>query len=221
MKNKLFEDGNRILFETDKEDELLLRFTDDLVDAKGNVKGTVKNKAAASAQIAVHLYKFLSSYHLPVRFKNQKTAKELTVKNATLLPFYNLMTIVENEGEAAASQIEFILVDDAGDRTVEIKELLKAEYASQEQLAEVRRFMLKMNAVLLDFFQRRSLKLLGFKAHFGILPNGKIGLCSELTLDTVDIKDANSRTKFTTAYLISHSDDAAELYDNALNAILF
>jgi phosphoribosylaminoimidazole-succinocarboxamide synthase len=221
VNNKLLEDGNRILLETDNEDELLLQFTDDLVDSRGHVKGNVKIKGSTSAQIAAHLYKVLSSYHLPVRFKNQKSSKELTVKRATLFPFYNVLTNAEDEDGAMTSKLEYVVVDEKSEEVVEIKALLKDDLATQAQLTEVRRYSLKMNVILKDFFHRRGLKLLGFKAHFGMLPNEKIGLCSELTLDSCDVKDANSRTKFTTTYMISHIDDAAELYEKAVSTILY
>jgi len=221
VKNKIFEDGNRAIFETDNEDELLLKFTDDLVDDRENVKGTVKNKGAISAQVAVHLYKVLSSYHLPVRFRSQKSAKELIIKPATLFPFYSILTNVEDDDGKLTPQIDFVLMEEKGEKNVEMKELLNAEVVSPEQMTEIRRFILKMNVIITDFFQRRDLSLLGFQAQFGILPNGKIGLCSELTLDTCEVKDANSRTKYTTAYIISHLDDADELYDKAIGVILY
>ncbi len=221
MKKKIFEDGNRILFQTDKEEELLVKFTDDIVDAKGKVKGNAKGKGVVNARIAAHIYKVLASYHLPVRFRSQKSDRELIVKNADLFPFYARVTNVEKEGEPSTPHIDFILIEEDGEKTVDLKQLTSAGVVSKEQFNEIRHYVLKMNVILKDFYKRRGLELLAFTAQFGILPNDKIGLCSELTLDTCDIKEAGSRTKFTTSYIISHIDDAAELYERALNAILY
>ncbi len=87
MKKIISEDGNKILYETDNEEEVLLKYSDDVVDNKGNVKGTVKNKAIVNAAIAAYIFKLLSSYHVPTFFKSQKSAKELLLKKADLLPF--------------------------------------------------------------------------------------------------------------------------------------
>ena len=221
MDKKIFEDGNRILFETDNEDEYLLQFTDDVVDAGGRVKGTVKNKGAVCGRIAAHLYKVLASYHLPVRLKSQKSTNELVIKKAALFPFYINLSYVQSEDGTESPNIEFVLIEDGKDRTVEMKEVISSGAADQEQAVEIRRFALKMNVILKDFFRRRELQLLGFRSQFGILPNDKIGLCSELTLDSCDIKEANSRTKYTATYVLSHLDNAEELYDSALISILY
>ncbi len=221
MKKKVFEDGNHVLFQTDNEDEFLLKFTDNIVDAKGNVKGSAKNKGAVNGRIAAHIYKVLASYHLPVRFKSQKSDKELIVKNAELFPFYVKLTNVEKEGEPSPPQFEFTLIEEEVAKPVEVKQLVSSGAVSKEQFDEIRRYVIKMNVILKDFFKRRGLELLAFQAQFGMLPNEKIGLCSEMTLDACEVKEAKSRTKFTTSYIISHVDAAADLYERALNAILY
>lgn len=220
MKKKIFEDGNHILSEMDNEDELLLKFTDDIIDSGGRVKGTVKNKGAVCGQIAGHLYKLLASYHLPVRLKSQKSERELVVKNADLFPFYVSLQNNQADDGTESPNIQFVLFKDDAEKVVDIKGLVSEGAASQDHAVEVRRMVLKMNVVLKSFFQRRNLQLLGFRAQFGILPNEKVALCSELTLDSCELKSASSRTKFTTTYMLSHLDNAAELYDEALSAIL-
>ncbi|RLD13167.1 hypothetical protein DRI50_07690 [candidate division KSB1 bacterium] len=221
VNKKISEDGNRILFETDNEDEYLLQFTDDVVDAAGHVKGNVKNKGAVCCRVATHLYKVLASYHLPVRLKSQKSENELVVKKAALFPFYVNLSYEKSDDGTEAPKIEFDLIEEGKTETVEMKALSSSGAATEAQVVEVRRFVLKMNVILKDFFRRRNLQLLGFRTQFGVLPSGKVALCSELTMDSCDIKDVNSRRKFTTTYVLSHLDSAAELYDEALNAILY
>ena len=85
MKNILAQDGNRVIFETDNEDEIVLKFTDDIVDGRGNAKGSSKNKAAVNATMTTHIFKVLSSYHVPTFFKSQKSAKELGLHPSKLI----------------------------------------------------------------------------------------------------------------------------------------
>ena len=123
MKKKIFDDGNQSMYETENEDELLLKFSDDLVDNRGHVKASVKNKGAVAARLAVHLYKVMASYHFPVRFKSQKSEKELIVKKAELFPFYCAVTSNEDE-ETTAPQLDYVLIEESGKRTVEAHELM-------------------------------------------------------------------------------------------------
>lgn len=219
MKKVIAEYGTKILYETDNEEEILCKFTDDLVDGRGNSKGTVKNKSSINSGIAAHIYKVLSSYHIPTHFKNQKSAKELTLKNAEVVPV--IVTLANESGDdgVVTPVITYASVADGAAKSIEIGDIISAELFSQEELADVRRYVLKINVVLRNFFMRRGLELLGFSVQFGFF-NGKMVVCSEFTPDTCDLKDADSRTKFTSSYLISHIDNADELFELVHQKIL-
>jgi phosphoribosylaminoimidazole-succinocarboxamide synthase len=220
LKKVIAEYGNKIIYETDNEDELLCKFTDDLVDARGNVKGTIKNKAAINGSIAVHLAKVLSSYHVPTFYKNQKSAKELTIKNAEVVPIIVTLTNETNDEGVNVPAITYESIADGSTSPIEVDEIVKQELFSEEELTDVRRYALKINVVLRNLFERRNLELLGFHFQFGFF-NGKMIVCSELTPETCDLKEIGSRTKFTTTYLLSHLDNANELYEQVQQSILF
>ncbi|MBN1466601.1 hypothetical protein JXA02_12650 [candidate division KSB1 bacterium] len=212
MKKIISEDGSKILYETDNEDEVLLKYTDDVVDNKGNVKGSVKNKATINAAIAAHIFKMLSSYHVSTFFKSQKSAKELLLKKATPLP---LRLLISQEKAGDGAQTTMVKYESLGNETataIERDEILASGLLTAQQLADVRRYALKINALLSSFFARRGLELLDFSVQFGLV-NGKITVSSDFTLDTCELKDTESKTKFKKSYLLTHIDDASELYE--------
>ncbi len=212
MKKVIAEYGYKTLYETDNNDEILCKFTDDLVDGRGHVKGSVKNKSAINAAIAAHLFKVLSGYHVPTHFKNQKTAKELTLKNAEIVPVLVKLSNEVNDDGVVVPTLSYDSLADGSAKTVEVKDIIAAELFSADEMADVRRYTLKINVILRSLFDRRGIELLGFTTQFGFF-NGKLLVCNEFTPDTCDLKDAGSRTKFTTTYLISHLDNADELYE--------
>lgn len=219
MKNVIAEYGNKALYEGEKEDEILCKFTDDLVDGRGNVKGSVKNKAAINGAIAAHIFKVLIGYHVPTWFRNQKAAKELTLKNAQVAPVVITLTNETDEEGVVVPTLTYESVAEGAAKAVETDEIISAELLSAQELKDVRRYVLKINVVLRNFFERRGLELLGFTTQFGFF-NGKLLVCSEFTPDTCDLKDAGSRTKYTPTYLISHLDNADELYEQVQAKIL-
>lgn len=219
MKNVIFEDGTKILSETDNDEEILCKFTDDLVDARGHAKGSIKNKAAINATIAVYIYKLLNSYHVPTHFKSEKSTKELILKKIDAFPFRIAVTNETPDDGRTIPDLKFQKVTDGQLTDVSEKDIIDEELLFEDEMTDVRRSALKINVVLLNFFERRGLELLGFWTQLGYA-NGKLVVCNEFTPDTFDVKEAGSRIKFTTTYLLSHLDNADELYEELHQRIL-
>jgi phosphoribosylaminoimidazole-succinocarboxamide synthase len=219
LKKVLYQDGSRILYQTDNEEEVLVKFSDDIVDGKGNVKTSVKSKGALQADMAAHIFKLLASYHIPTVFKSAKSDKEILVKRANLLP---LKVYVENqpaEQGMANPVLSYALLTDGREKKVEMPEVRSSGVVTGEQLGHIRRYAVKINVILRNFFTRRGLDLLGFWIQFGVL-NGKVVICSEFSLDTCDLKELNSRTKFTSAYLSSHTENLDELFSQLCHKLM-
>ncbi|MBN1558692.1 hypothetical protein JW998_00480 [candidate division KSB1 bacterium] len=218
MKKIILQDG-KALYETDNEDEILLKYTDDLVDNKGNVKGSVKNKAAINAAIAAHIFKLLSSYHIPTFYKSQKSAKELLLKKAQLFPLRLLISQEKTDDEPTpVAKYESLTNDTATPMTAD--QIIAATILSVQQLADIHRYALKINVLLRNFFARRGLELLDFSIQFGLV-NGKVAVCSDFTPDTCELKDNESKIKLKKSYLVSHIDDASGLYELLHQKIMF
>ncbi|MBN1478854.1 hypothetical protein JXA70_01130 [candidate division KSB1 bacterium] len=220
MKKIIAEDADKVLYETDNEEEILCKFTEDVVDSRGHVKGTVKNKASINGAIAAHIFKLLAGYHVPTCLKNQKSAKELLLKKAEVIPVLISVTNETTDDGITTPEFRYDLLTNGSKKIITAEEIVASEIMIQEEFADMRRLALKINVVLDNFFRRRKFELLGFSVQFGYI-NGKIAVCSPFSLDSFELKDTESRTKFKTSFFLSHIDNAVELYDQIYNQIMF
>ena len=220
MKKKISDDGNTALYETDKDEELLLKFNDDIIDGRGNVKAKTKLKGTLNAQLAQHLFKLIDSYHIPTPFKSQPCAKELLCKDFEQFPFKIVVTNVEKNEPLESPQLQYFSTENGRDREIAPSELVDSQVLTPEQGGDLRRMSLKLNVILKDFFQRRRFEVHAFEVQFGMIGN-RLGLCSPLTLDTVDLKDMDSVRKFSSHHIASHAENADELYEEISQKLLF
>jgi len=80
--------------------------------------------------------------------------------------------------------VEFFYKDDAlGDPLITEDHIRLLKLATPSQVAELRNQALKINEVLLPFFQKRGMLLVDFKLEFGLW-NGQIILADEISPDT-------------------------------------
>lgn len=220
MKKTIYEDGDKVLYETDNEDEILCKFIDEVVDGKGHIKGTVKNKASINAAIAAHMFKLLTGYHIPTCLRNQKTAKEMILKRAEEIPI-EITVIKESSQDGLVTPVfRYTLLAKSSKKSITAEEIVEANIITYQTLAVVRRLALKIKVVLDNYFQRRKFELLGFCVQFGYI-NGKIAVCRPLTLENFEIKDIESKTKYKSSYFVSHLDDAVHRYEKVYNQIMF
>jgi len=66
---------------------------------------------------------------------------------------------------------------------------------SFEQLAEIKKYTLKINQFLQKLFADINIKLVDFKIEFGLDDNGKILLADEISPDSCRLWDANTSEK--------------------------
>ncbi|KAA3654841.1 MAG: phosphoribosylaminoimidazolesuccinocarboxamide synthase [Calditrichaeota bacterium] len=206
-KNKLYEGKAKILFQTDDPNVLLQKFKDDATAFNGKKKGTIANKGFVNNQISAHLYKYLSSYHVPTHFINTVSDTEMTVVALQMIP---VEVIVRNiaagsllkrsdfkEGDVLESPVleYFLKDDDKGDPQITREEILNQELCSEEDLDALSRLALKINAVMKSFWTRRNIKLVDFKLEFGKNKDGKIILGDEISPDTCRFWDAETDEK--------------------------
>lgn len=198
-KKMLYEGKTKIVYETDNEDLLIHEFTDDAVD--GAKKGKIKSKGVVNNQISSHLFMYLDNYHVPTHFVKTHSSNTMLVKKLDMIPVEVVMRNfatgssvkrygVEDGKELERPVLEYYLKDEKKDDTVvDDHHILALEYATAEELKQIERFALKINAVLKSFFYRRSLMLVDFKLEFGRNKSGKLTLGDEVSADTCHFWD--------------------------------
>ena len=95
-----------------------------------------------------------------------------------------------------APTIEFSYKNDAlGDPLINSSHAVALHLATPEELATIRDYALRIDAILSDFWAERGVTLVDFKLEFGRLPDGTIILADEISPDTCRLWDSATGEK--------------------------
>jgi phosphoribosylaminoimidazole-succinocarboxamide synthase len=195
MREKLYEGKAKILYTTEKPDELLQHFKDDATAFNAQKRGTIVEKGAMNCAISSRLFQELEKIGVPTHFIAQDAAREMRVKRLKIVP---VEVVVRNviagslakrlgkpEGEVLPNTIvELYYKDDAlGDPMINEDHVLTFGMATRAELDEIRRLALRVNEFLGAFFDRIGIRLVDFKLEFGRDSHGRIILGDEITPD--------------------------------------
>ena len=88
------------------------------------------------------------------------------------------------------------------------------------QIEELKTLARKINAVLLEFFDSKNLRLIDFKIEFGIDKEGKIILADELSPDSCRFWDKNTNEKLDKDRFRQDLGNVKMAYEEVLKRIL-
>jgi len=206
-KNKLYEGKAKIVYETDNEDFYIQEFKDDATAFDGKKKGKIKNKGMINNQVSGHLFNYLESYHVPTHFVKTQSDNSMVIKKLDMIPVEVVMrniatgSLVKKYGVKEGEELEhpileyYLKDDEKHDPMINDHHVIAFGHADQDELKQIQRFALKINAVLKSFFYRRNLLLVDFKIEFGRNKNGKIVLGDEISPDTCRLWDSETKKK--------------------------
>ena len=89
----------------------------------------------------------------------------------------------------------FLKDDDLGDPLINDEHIISFDWASREQIDEMKRLTYKVNSVLSELFIKSGLILVDFKVEFGVSKEGKILLADEFTPDGCRLWDSETLKK--------------------------
>lgn len=198
---KKYEGKAKILYSTADPDVLLTHFKDDATAFNALKKGTIQGKGEINCTIASVLLKWLDSKGIPTHFIEQTQPDEMLVKAVTILP---VEVVVRNIAAGSLCKqtgltqgtvlpqplVEFFLKDDAlGDPLLTRDRLMLLNIVTEEQLAQLRDYALRINALMQEFFGWCEITLVDFKIEFGTDKDGTILLADEISPDTCRLWD--------------------------------
>lgn len=199
-KELLYEGKAKKLYKTDDENLVIQEFKDEATAFDGKKRATLKDKGKINNSISSFLFEYLKSYNIPNHFERKLKSNQMLVKKLDMIP---VEVVVRNyaagsickrynrkEGEPLTQPIiEYYLKDDKlHDPMLNEYHLLAFNLLTADEIQHIRRVVLKVNAVLKDFFDRRNLMLVDFKVEFG-RANGDIILADEFSPDTCRLWD--------------------------------
>jgi len=202
----LYEGKAKKVYKTDDEKMFIIDYKDDATAFDGQKKGQIIGKGVINNTMANIIFQMLEEKGIPTHFVKQLSERETLVKAVKILP---LEVIIRNvaagsfskrygveEGRPLAKAVlEFSYKnDDLHDPLINDDHILALELATEEQLAEIRKYAFAINEALKEFFLARDLKLIDFKLEFGLF-DGEIILADEISPDTCRLWDVHTNEK--------------------------
>ena len=193
---QLYEGKAKILYTTDNPEILLSHYKDDATAFNAQKRGKITGKGEINCAIAAHLFELLEREGIPTHYIDSPAPNQMRVKRVKIIP---LEVVVRNIAAGSLCQqtglplgkilpyplVEFYLKDDAlGDPLLTRDRLLLLDLATPEQVNLLQEEALKINQILIGFFDRCGITLVDFKLEFGLTSSQELLLADEISPDT-------------------------------------
>ncbi len=191
----LYEGKAKKLFLTEDPDRLIQYFKDEATAFNARKRGIIQNKGILNNQISEHLFRLLEGRGIPTHFIDRVDERSMLVKRLKMIP---LEVVVRNRvagslakrlglavGESLSPPVlELYYKDDAlGDPIINEDHVRIMNLTGGDELQVIKNYALRINEILLPFFDQRGMILVDFKLEFG-LDKGTICLGDEIGPDT-------------------------------------
>jgi phosphoribosylaminoimidazole-succinocarboxamide synthase len=206
-REQLYEGKAKKVYATDDPELLIVSYKDDATAFNGKKRGTIAGKGIINHRMSNALMKRLEREGIPTHFVEELNDRETLVKRVRIVP---LEVIVRNvsAGSFAARYgveegipfdeptVEFSYKNDAlNDPLIVPDHVLALKLATPEELARIRDYALRIDAVLRAFWAEAGVRLIDFKLEFGITGDGELVLADEISPDTCRLWDAETNEK--------------------------
>jgi len=205
-RDELYRGKAKSVFKTDDSDYLVLEFRDDTSAFDGkrieqlDRKGRVNNQfnafimvKLAEAGVETHFEKMLSPTECLVKCMNM-IPLECVVRNRAAGSLCRRLGIDEGAELAPATFELFLKNDELGDPMVNESHAETFDWASSEQIEEMRSITYRVNDVLKKLFDAGNMILVDYKLEFGIF-HGRIVLGDEFSPDGCRLWDKDTMEK--------------------------
>jgi phosphoribosylaminoimidazole-succinocarboxamide synthase len=192
----IYEGKAKKLFLTDDPDQVIHYFKDDATAFNAQKRGTIVEKGVVNNKVSERLFRVLQEGGVPTHFIERLSDREMLTRRVRIIP---LEVVVRNviagslakrlglkDGERIEpALVEFYYKNDAlGDPLLADDHVRLLKVAEPAVVAEVKRWAVKINALLTPFFQTRGMVLVDFKLEFGLDSQGQVVLADEISPDT-------------------------------------
>ncbi|MCK5013134.1 MAG: phosphoribosylaminoimidazolesuccinocarboxamide synthase [Candidatus Omnitrophica bacterium] len=229
-RERIYEGKAKIVYNTDDPDLIIQYFKDDTTAFNAAKRGTVINKGIINNKISTRVFEFLSSQGIPTHYERRLSDREMLIKRAQIVP---IEVIVRNKAagsicrilglsegmELAFPVLEFCYKkDDLNDPLINECHIRALNLASEEEVETIKRYTLKINALMGKFFANSNLELIDFKLEFGRY-KGEIILADEISPDTCRLWEIGTGKKFDKDRFRHDMGDIEEAYQEVLSRV--
>jgi len=205
-REQLYEGKAKIIHATDDKDLIIQYFKDEATAFDGKKKGIIESKGIVNNKISEVLFKYLEENGIPTHFVKRLNDREMLNKKLDIIPVEvvsrNIIAgslakrLGRDEGETLKKPIiEYYYKDDAlGDPMINMDHIRVLDLATDDEMAQIRGYANRINALLTKFFSDRNIDLVDFKLEFG-RHKGEILLGDEICPDTCRLWDKTTGEK--------------------------
>ncbi|MDQ6990411.1 MAG: phosphoribosylaminoimidazolesuccinocarboxamide synthase [Mariprofundaceae bacterium] len=207
MKQNLkYEGKGKALYSTDDEAELIQVFKDDATAFDGKKHDTITGKGILNCAISTFFFKALEDIGIKTHFIRREADTDMRIRALSMMP---VEVVVRNVAAGSICKrlgleeglplkrplTELFYKDDAlGDPMINTEHCELFGWATAEQVRDMRKLALSVNAVMSNILEAAGIRLIDFKLEFGLL-NGEIILGDEISPDGCRLWDIKTNRK--------------------------
>ena len=202
----LYEGKAKRVFATDDEGVLLHRYKDDATAFNAKKRGSWEGKGKTNATMSAALFEYLETQGVPTHFVEQVDDESITTKKLEMLPVEiigrniaagSLARLLgfEEGRKLKAPIVELCYKDDDLDDPMLNWYHFRELGVADEDLAFCEELGLRVNEILVPFFDEKGVILVDFKIEVGRDENGNLMLADEISPDTCRFWDKETGEK--------------------------
>ncbi len=203
----LYEGKAKQVFETDRIDEVIVRFKDDATAFNAQKKGSVDLKGEMNNNITTLIFEYLNKKGIPTHFIKQLNEREQLVKKVHIIPLemvvrnYSAGSMAQRLGveEGIKSPVTIFDIcykkDELGDPLINDHHAVFLGAATYEELDQMYELTSDINDLLIELFDSINIILVDFKIELGKTLDGTIVLADEISPDTCRLWDKETMKK--------------------------
>jgi phosphoribosylaminoimidazole-succinocarboxamide synthase len=202
----LYEGKAKRVFVTDDEGVLLHRYKDDATAYNAKKRGSWEGKGKTNATMSAALFEYLQTQGVPTHFVEQVDDESITTKKLEMLPVEIIVRNIaagslarllgfEEGRKLKAPIVELCYKDDDLDDPMLNWYHFRELGVADEDLAFCEELGLRVNEILVPFFDEKGVILVDFKIEVGRDENGNLMLADEISPDTCRFWDKETGEK--------------------------
>lgn len=226
----LYSGKAKTVYLSEKPDELIVSFRDDITAFDGGKKDQLSGKGASNAKVSAFLFRLLEENGVKTHLICMEDQTTMRVRRLTMVPLEVIVrnraagSIVRNypfiEGQVFESPI---VVTDYKDDTrhdpmINDDIIIALGLLTQDEIAIIKEAALKINSVLKAFFEKIGLDLIDFKVEFGRYGD-EILLGDEISMDSMRLWEKGTMKSMDKDVYRFGKGDVMETYTAVLNRI--
>jgi phosphoribosylaminoimidazole-succinocarboxamide synthase len=202
----LYEGKAKRVFATDDEGILLHRYKDDATAFNAKKHGSWEGKGKTNATMSAALFEYLETQGVPTHFVEQVDDESITTKKLEMLPVEVIVRNIaagslarllgfEEGRKLKAPIVELCYKDDDLDDPMLNWYHFRELGVADEDLAFCEELGLRVNEILVPFFDEKGVVLVDFKIEVGRDEGGNLMLADEISPDTCRFWDKETGEK--------------------------